>query len=217
MRRSLGRRAAGLDSVGHADADGPGTFGPMDVMSIIKATADHDADGHTVANAGPGYVNAEAAVDRAARGKFASPSKAHDNPVDDSDDGKMDDPLTVGDGSRSDDGQVFTGGATNHVQVTVENPSEAVTVYDEIPAPWNVISEESTADIEGEGRQRVELGTVPAGTTRTFGYFVKAPEAPGATSGYTFGPTTAEATSASTEVAGTETNYVVGVSTQAPF
>lgn len=211
-------RSVGLDFVGHADADGPGTFGPMDVISTIEATADHDADGHTVANAGPGYVNAEAAVDHAARGEFASPSKAHDNLVNDSDDdGQVDAPLTVGDGSRSDDGQVFTGGATNHVQVTVENPSEAVTVYDEIPVSWNVVSEESTADVEGESRQRVELGTVPAGTTRTFGYFVEAPEAPGATSGYTFGPTTVEATGASTEVAGTETNYVVGVSTQAPF
>ncbi|WP_254830446.1 S8 family peptidase [Haloglomus salinum] len=205
----------GLAFVGHEDAGEPGTFGPMDVIRTIEATANHDADGYTVANAGPGHVNAAAAVERARYGAFATPSEAHDSLVsgtgDGGDGGDGDATVTAG-GSRADDGQVFTAGGTNQVDITVANPSADVTVYDEIPSSWSVVSGESTQSTD-DGRQRVELGTVPSGETRTLTYFVEAPDGPAATNQYTFGPATAETEAATTQVAGTETNYVVGVGT----
>jgi serine protease AprX len=204
----------GLEFVGHEDADEPGTLGPMDVIRTIEATADESVGGYTVANAGPGHVDAEAAVERAANGNFATAAEAHDNLVTGTGGGGT----VTASGSRTDDGRVFTGGATDQVEITVEDPSEDVTVYDEIPASWDVVSEQSWGETEDGARKRVELGTVAAGTEeRTFTYFVEAPDGPGGTNQYTFGPATAETDDATTRVAGTETNYVVGVSTEAPL
>jgi hypothetical protein len=103
------------------------------------------------------------------------------------------------------------------VTVTVDNVSEESVVVDEIPASWRVVSEHESST--SDGRQTVTLGEVPADGSATFTYFVEAPDGPGGTNQYTFGPATAQATGSDESAAfgGTETNYVVGISTQAPF
>jgi serine protease AprX len=213
-------RSENLEFVGHEAAGEDGAFGPLDVISTIEATAEEGPDGYTVANAGPGFVNAAAAVKRAKNGEFATTGEADGSLVSGADDseseGPAPDPSVDASGSRSDDGSVFAAGATNQVSIEVTNPSAAaVTVSDEIPASWTVVSDEATAT--SDGRTRVELGTVPAGESRTFDYFVEAPDGTDGTGAYSFGPATAERGQASTEVGGTETNYVVGVSTRSPF
>lgn len=130
--------------------------------------------------------------------------------------------LTVS-GSRSDDGQAFTGGATNHVELAVD-ASAPVTVRDRVPAAWDVVGgdirsphgdEPATAP---DGRQYVYLdvaggdddGVVEAD------YFVEAPADADETGAYSFGPVGAARRGRGadrdwTTVPGTgSTEYVVG-------
>jgi hypothetical protein len=130
------------------------------------------------------------------------------------------------DGSREDDARVFTGGQTNTVEITVDTidgdvaADAEVTITDEVPDGWTV--EEEFGDVESVEDGVVDLGTVTpadvdgdASVSRT--YFVEAPEGTGNTGRYTFGPAEAEATidgeTVTDEVAGTDTNTVVGAST----
>ena len=113
-------------------------------------------------------------------------------------------------GSRSDDGDAFTGGQTNRVEVTVEDfnddLADAVTVSDEVPDGWSV--DERYGDIKDttendDGSTTVDLGTVSASdvgddsnVTRT--YFAEAPDGATETGTYTFGPAEAVAVSPKT-------------------
>lgn len=133
-------------------------------------------------------------------------------------------------GSRSDDGDVFTGGQTDRVRVTVESidgevdGNQQVELTDGLPDDWSVIRDgdgEPFGDAVGTDDGTVVLGSlteadVSAGSvSRT--YYAEAPEGAGATGEYTFGPAEVTATidgaTVTAEVAGTETAYVVGPST----
>lgn len=215
---------AGLDYVGVGSdrADDADTFTPLDVLYTIEATATEADPEYTPASAGPGWIHAEAAVKRAAAGDFAGPSEV-----------TLVDPATptnlLADGSRDDDGSVFTSGGTDQVDVrldTVTNAAAAaVTVYDFVPASWRVVGGDARVVFDPEtddtssasvptksGAKTVQLGT----GTGDYRYFVEAPSSSGQ---YTFGPATAVTSeslsgSESVEFGGTDTNTVVGSSQQ---
>jgi len=140
-------------------------------------------------------------------------------------------------GTRGDDGSVFTGGQSNRVTVTVEAFNEeltdAVSVTDRLPGGWTVDPEygdvnsfnEETGEVTfTRDVARSDLGTDAA----TLEYFAEAPSGASSTGRDTFGPATAEAVdpatfendpdreqgSTSGEFGGTDTNTVVGVSTE---
>jgi subtilisin family serine protease len=134
-------------------------------------------------------------------------------------------------GSRSDDGDAFTGGQTNQVKVTVEDFNEEltdkVTVSDEVPGSWTV--DENYGDVESvEGNTVNFEGAADAEGATTFTYFAEAPDGATETGTYTFGPATATAvnptdyssnpdkTRGSTEenFGGTDTVTVVGQSSE---
>ncbi|WP_255195715.1 S8 family serine peptidase [Halorarius litoreus] len=139
-------------------------------------------------------------------------------------------------GSRQDDGDVFRGGQTDQVDITVDELDDgvdSVTVYDVIPDSWTVVGGDGTevgqqdGDVSvPDGRTLVKLGTVnrsevmdlgDTSRSKTFTYFVKAGDSPGQ---FTLGPARADmgsgaASSYSNEVAtfgGTDENVVVGTS-----
>lgn len=124
-------------------------------------------------------------------------------------------------GTRTDDGSVFTGGQTNQVEITVTSLSHDATITDTTPNGWTV--KEGVGDVTGVSGSTVELGTASTGevesgkVTRT--YFVEAPTGVAETDRDTFGPATATALdpsdleNATAQVAGTDTNTVLGAST----
>jgi hypothetical protein len=140
-------------------------------------------------------------------------------------------------GSRDDDASVFTAGQTDRVEITVEDFNEeladAVRVTDQVPDGWSV--DENFGDVESfdENSGVVTFeGTASAGDvsgdgSKTFVYFAEAPEEGADNTGtYTFGPAEATAVSpeafddpnrtqgsTSEEFGGTDTNTVVGAST----
>ena len=130
-------------------------------------------------------------------------------------------------GNRSDDGQVFAGDTTNHVDLAVD-ASAPVTVRDRVPAAWDVVGgdirpprgdEPATAPDE---RQYVYLdvasGDGDDGTVEA-DYFVEAPADADDTGAYSFGPVEAARRGRGadrdwTTVPGTgSTEYVVGSGT----
>lgn len=133
-------------------------------------------------------------------------------------------PFTAG-GSRADDGSVFTGGQTNQVEITVSSLSHDATLTDSVPDGWTV--KEGYGDVTSVDEQSgdVELGTVSASevasgpVTRT--YFVEAPSDVTDSAQYEFGPAIATAVdptgleNETAQVAGTESNAVLGVDTNA--
>jgi hypothetical protein len=115
-------------------------------------------------------------------------------------------------GSRADDGTVHSSGRYDHVTITVESLSATASISDRVPEGWTVDAE--YGDVERVEDGRVYLGDVgPVGEdeTVTLEYFVRAPEGPGGTGSYEFGPARAETDSSSATFGGTDTNFVVGV------
>lgn len=124
-------------------------------------------------------------------------------------------------GTRADDGSVFTGGQTNQVDITVTSLSHDAVVTDAVPEGWTV--KQGVGDVTNVDGNTVELGTVSTaeiedgGVTRT--YFVEAPSGLAETGRDTFGPATATVLDPSglenteSTVAGTDTNTVLGAST----
>jgi hypothetical protein len=120
-------------------------------------------------------------------------------------------PSLAPEGSRTDDGDVFTAGATNRVELSASADS-AVELRDVVPAGWEVVggdvAREKTLD---DGRTVVVLeGT---GTEVAADYFVEAPGEPGRG---TFGPAEVRRPNGDTWVAipsTQDTNTVVGVGT----
>ena len=194
---------------------------PDQVIRIIEGTAEEDVeDTYTPYNVGAGFVNARKAVETAVEGEVPDYTEITlpAAEVDDGDDTDVpDEPDLSASGSRADDGQVFTGGQTNQIDITVEEASDPVVVTDEVPDGWTV--DDSFGDVESVEDGTVDLGTVsPVGEDDdpvTLTYFARAPSGPGQTGSYTFGPATATAVNAdvSVEIAGTDTNYVIGPST----
>lgn len=119
-------------------------------------------------------------------------------------------------GSREDDASVFTAGQTNRVEVTVSELSHDAVIRDHFDPAWEFDEEFSDGTEVKDGV--VEFGEVSAEAVAddsvTFVYFVEAPDETGR---YTFGPAEAIATvgdeARSDTFGGTDTNYVVGVST----
>ncbi|MFC7228966.1 CocE/NonD family hydrolase [Salinirubellus salinus] len=89
--------------------------------------------------------------------------------------------------TRSDDGQVFTGGETNQVDLSVDVSVERdgaappVLVRDRVPESWTLVG----GDGERDGAHVVFEGRA---TSHDPTYFVEAPAALGDSNGYTFGP-----------------------------
>jgi serine protease AprX len=204
--------AAGIGTllIDAAQQNGHGTPTPVEVINTLEATALDAHTSYTPANAGPGFVDAAAAVARAEAGDFAGFAEVSlvdpDTPTF----------LDVA-GSRSDDGSTFTAGQTDQIDVTVENVSHTAVVRDSVPAEWTVKTDFGDVERveEVDGRKEVSLtGEVAPGDGETaFTYFV---EAPATTGQYTFGPAAARAAATDDEwvaFGGTETNTVVGQST----
>ena len=190
-----------------------GTPHPIEIINTVEATARDEHTAYTPWNAGAGFVDAAAAVRRAAAGDFARFNEVElvddDTPV-----------WLLVSGARSDDGSTFTAGQTNQIEIAVDSLSHAATVRDTVPSEWDVVAEHSP-DVE-----RVEtIGTTtdvyfrevdPSETPVTFSYFVEAPEDTAATGTYTFGPASAnaEATDDSWVAFGSaDDNVVVGEET----
>jgi X-Pro dipeptidyl-peptidase len=117
-------------------------------------------------------------------------------------------------GTRTDDGSVFTAGRTNRVELSVSSEGRAVEIRDRVPAGWEVDSGfgdvDRTESLE-DGSTLVYLSG--KGRTVEAAYFVEAPDEAGDSGQDTFGPV--EARAAGTEqwlaVPGTQdTNTVVG-------
>lgn len=120
------------------------------------------------------------------------------------------------DGSRTDDGSVFTGGQTNEISLTV-NPSESATFRDVVPGDWTVLTEYSddvTRVESGDDVTYVYFGDVDADTETTVSYLVEAPDGTATSNAYTFGPAEVDAGFGWVSVAGTaDTNVVAGTKT----
>ncbi|MWG32948.1 S8 family serine peptidase [Halomarina oriensis] len=121
------------------------------------------------------------------------------------------------DGTREDDGSVFTGGQTNQVDITVD-PSEKCRTRDVVPSEWTVLAEQSD-DVkrveEADGVQYVYFRKkAKADTDTTYSYFVEAPDGLTFSGAYTFGPAEVDPGSGWVGVAGTsDTNVVEGQNT----
>jgi serine protease AprX len=187
--------------------EGHGTPHPAAVITTVEAAATEAREDYTPWNAGAGFVDAYAAVQRAEAGDWAT-----FNEVDlaDADTATY---LSVA-GSRDDDGSAFTAGQTNEVTVTVGTVSHEASVRDELPADWNVLTEHSpdVERVERAGdRQYVyfEGSVAPGDDTRSFSYLA---EAPASTGTYAFGPAAAESSATDDDwvaFGGTDDNAVV--------
>ena len=185
----------------------------VDVILTMEATARDVHTAYTPWNAGTGFVDAKAAVERAAGGDFA---RFNDVGLVDPDTPTS---LSVA-GSRSDDGSTFTGGQTDQVDVTVDSLSHAAEVRDAVPGEWSVVEEHSddVERVEQDGDvQYVYLGSVsPDETAATRTYLVEAPSEITETGEYTFGPATANSAKTDDDwvaFGGTDTNAVVAEDT----
>jgi hypothetical protein len=214
--REGGKEYVGYGSDRAGDSD---TFTPLDVLLTIEATADEARPEYTPANAGPGYVDAKAAVDDAKKGEFAD---FVDVELVDSSVPAADSSLTAS-GTRSDDGSVFTQGQTNQIDITLSsadltNTDDAVspvTVEDTVPSGWKVLRSfggDFTTTENDDGSTTVTFTDVAEGDT--ISYFV---EATGGSGSYAFGPATAITDedidgSTTSTFGGTDTNYIAGQS-----
>ncbi|WP_255151986.1 S8 family serine peptidase [Halorarius halobius] len=139
--------------------------------------------------------------------------------------GALPKPSFAVEGSRSDDGSVFTAGQTNQVDVTVDGINEEVpdgaTVRLFDTSPWELNEFDGGDATKRTDDGTVHLGTTTAGAIRDGGvtksYFV---DAPASTGRYTFGAGSVELVTdvpdvqgSSSPVGGTDTNTVVGAST----
>jgi len=114
-------------------------------------------------------------------------------------------------GKRTDDGSVFTAGATNQVSLSA-SAERAVRLRDTVPAGWEVVGGDVAAtETLDDGRTLVTLAGT--GTSVSADYFVEAPSSPGRD---TFGPAEVSPPGSDEWVAvpGTQdTNTVVGIGT----
>lgn len=100
--------------------------------------------------------------------------------------GRVAESLVV-EGSRTDDGSVFTAGQTNRVRLSFES-NYPVRIRDRIPDTWNVVGGDATGTEDAPGDYKwVTLGDGVAETgERT--YFVEVPSEPTETGRYSLGP-----------------------------
>jgi len=183
---------------------------PIEVVKLVEATANDARADHNTWNAGSGFAAATDAVARAEAGDLAKW-----NEIDLAVDGEVTEPVFHAEGSRSDDGSVFTAGQTNQVTVTVDEATESATVRDEIPFEWNVVGGDAHAVYTDDGHRYVEFtDAVSAGDSLS--YFIEAPSDETKTGSYEFGPAEAAPADGSgywLTVTGSETNDVVAEET----
>lgn len=177
---------------------------PIDVINTIEATAVETREDYTVFNVGAGFADAEAAVRRAASGTLASFDEV--SLVSDPD--AVDQDAFVATGRRSDDGDAFTAGQTNHVTISIAASDTAV-LRDRVPFDWAVVGGDHDRTYTSGGARYVEFTDVP--TDGEVSYLIEAPDSPGR---YTFGPAGARDSSGGDfqTITGTDKNTVVGVS-----
>lgn len=195
---------------------------PETVIRLIEGGADPNAEAaYTPYNAGAGLVNAVRSVEFAEEGFVPSYTDINLSRL-------GDEPVSLSaTGSREDDGQSFTAGATNQVTVTVEDLSHDVDAAQEVlPDGWTVVGTNDGVRTNDD-RDTVFFDTetvneaTAEGESRAFTFFVEAPDSSGR---YAFGPAEVKETGGRTDttdfvpVSGTSsTEYVAGASTQAPF
>ncbi|WP_255195495.1 S8 family serine peptidase [Halorarius litoreus] len=195
---------------------------PEQVIRFIEAGASPDAEkDYTPYNAGAGLVNAVESVNHAiteAQGGIA-PAFAD---IDLATPGALE--FLSASGSRTDDGQLYTGGQTNMVTVTVDSLSHEVTAARELmPDGWTVVGTGEGVTAEDDGTTvTFDVPTVNEATaddeSASFTYFVEAPSGSQQTNSYTFGGVQVKSDQTDDDgfvtVAGTSsTEYVVGPST----
>ncbi|WP_435317103.1 S8 family serine peptidase [Haloarchaeobius sp. TZWSO28] len=183
---------------------------PLDVITTVEATANDALAGHNTWNIGAGFVDATTAVELAEADDLAKW-----NDVDLAVDGEVTEPVFHAEGTRSDDGSVFTGGQTNQVTITVDSATEDAKVRDRIPFDWNVVGGDANTVYTDDGYRYVEFdASVTAGDSLS--YFIEAPSDSTDTGSYEFGPAEAapaDGAGAWLTVTGTEENEVIGEST----
>lgn len=123
------------------------------------------------------------------------------------------------DGTRSDDGSVFTGGQTNQIDLTV-NPSDDAELRDIVPSEWAVLTDfsDDVDRVEEDPDTGVKYvyftATAAADTDTSVTYFAEAPSELAMSDSYTFGPAEVDAGSGWVAVGGTgDSNTVVAQST----
>ncbi|WP_154019030.1 S8 family serine peptidase [Halococcus agarilyticus] len=180
---------------------------PIDVLNTLEATARDARTDHNPYNIGAGFIDAAAAVERAEAGDLAGFDE-----VAIATEGTAPEFVFTPNGTRADDGSVFTAGQTNQVDITVTETATDVVVRDTIPFGWEIVAGDSATTYTEDGERFVEFDApASAGETRT--YFA---EAPGSTGNDEFGPGQVQAADGSTvfvDVTDTETNTVGGVDT----
>lgn len=180
---------------------------PIDVLNTLEATARDARTDHNPYNIGAGFIDAEAAVERAVADDLAGFSE-----VELASEGAAPDFVFTPTGSRSDDGSVFTAGQTNQVDITLDTADKAATVRDGIPFGWEVVAGDAYTVYTEDGSRYVEFDN-PASAGDTLTYFIEAPDSTGS---YQFGPAQARPTGEDgvfAGITGTETNEVAGVDT----
>jgi subtilisin family serine protease len=123
------------------------------------------------------------------------------------------------DGTRTDDGSVFTGGQTNRIDLSV-NPSEKAAVRDVVPEEWSVLADYSddvksvTHDPDAGVKYVAFKKRADADTDTAYTYFAEAPSEAAQSNAYAFGPVEVEPGTGWVAVDGTsDTNVVEGQST----
>jgi serine protease AprX len=217
-----GVQEAGMTFLGQDAADArDDAFGPLDVIYTLEATAETNAhEAYTPHDAGAGWVDARDAVLAAMNGRF--------NDADDVQLASEETPPPVVDlvvnGTRADDGSLYTGGQSNEITLTVDSIDtegvDSVSVTDTIPAEWTVFTD-ATDDVEAvtehDGTKTVEfVPDLAAGDSVR--YIVEAPSGPANSGTYTFGEATATTDvdltgETTTTFGGTDDNVVVGQGT----
>jgi hypothetical protein len=100
--------------------------------------------------------------------------------------GSVTDSLVV-EGTRTDDGSVFTGGQTNRIELSFE-ATHRVSIRDRIPANWTVVGGEATRTEDAPGDTQWVYFDDGLDTEGSVTYLVEAPEGAAATGQDTFGP-----------------------------
>jgi serine protease AprX len=101
---------------------------PIDVLNTLEATARDARTDHNPHNIGAGYIDADAAVERPEAANLAGFDE-----VELARSGETPEFVFTPNGSRADDGSVFTAGQTNQVDITLTETDTEAVVRDTIP------------------------------------------------------------------------------------
>lgn len=191
---------------------------PIEVIKCIEGSADPNAEAaYTPYNAGAGLVNAVRAVTFAENGAaFEDGSEIQFSDINLSSVSQPE--FLSASGSRQDDGQVFTAGQTNQVDITISDVSHDVSGAKEVlPDGWEVVATGDGVRKESDTTVSFTPSAVNAANgdgSASFTYFV---EAPASSNSYTLGPVEVKSSETADDwvtVSGTtSTEYVAGQST----